>query len=197
MPDIVKVDLTNWYQILVEDCHAVITERIRNAREEVIRCWWEVGERIVTDPNYQKFSKGNLSAHRQLAADLGTSTSTLYFAMQFYAKFPDLEAFLEQSPHGKNLSWYKICNELLSAPKELPAAGEVVEVRPEIDFTPFHDLMTGCMVAYNHYGKRPLWLEHMGSALLQMEQEPFDGCMSYVAALKELTAALERLLEGK
>jgi hypothetical protein len=198
MNDIVKVDNNGWYQILVEEIQAIIVERLYRSRQEVISCWHEVGARICTDPNYQKYSKGNLSAHRQLAADIGKSLSSLYFAMQFYQKFPILSTLLESSPHGKNLSWHKIINEELVEPKS-PTEPEVItaEEKPVIDFTPYHDLFQGCMTAYNHYAIRPPWLEHMGAALYQMDDSPFDGCQSFVSALRELVTALEKMLYKK
>ena len=88
--DIVVIDDSNWYPQLVEDVKAIITERVYRSRQEVIEGWHEVGERIINDENYQKAAKDNLKLRRQLAGDIGKSVQSLYYAIQFYDKFPIL-----------------------------------------------------------------------------------------------------------
>jgi len=106
-----------WYQYLVTDLKAIIVERLYRSRQEIIECWHEVGKRIATDENYQKYAKGNINANKKLAQDIGKSIQTLYFAIQFYEKCPVLSNALESFPEGKNISWHKIVNKYLPAPK--------------------------------------------------------------------------------
>jgi len=111
-----SIVVSGWYNILVNDCKAIVTERLYRSRQEIIEGWHEVGARIATDKNYQKFAKGNGDRRKQLAADIGASVKTLYYAIQFYEKFPDVSALLETTPEGKNISWHKIVKNYLPAP---------------------------------------------------------------------------------
>lgn len=108
------IQVLGWYDALVSDCKAIVTERLYRSRQEIIEGWHEVGQRIATDQNYQKASKGNLKLRQKLAEDIGKSVQSLYFAIQFYEKFPVLSNALETFPEGKNISWYKITNKYLA-----------------------------------------------------------------------------------
>ena len=81
----------DWYQLLVDDCRAIFVERVYRCRMEVIECKWEIGERIVTDPNYKKLTredsgkiKGQSSFIKYIAKDIGISRSDAYYCVQFY-----------------------------------------------------------------------------------------------------------------
>ena len=113
--DIVADD---WYDILVTDCHAIVTERLHRSRMEVIEGWHEVGERIATDVNYQKHAHGNSEIKKRLAVDIGASVKTLYYAIQFFEKYPKLPNALESFDEGKNISWHKIVKNYLPEPRE-------------------------------------------------------------------------------
>ncbi len=102
---ITVIDNSNWYPVLVDDCKAIICERLYRSRQEVIECWHEVGERICTDDNYQKAAKGNLKLQKQLARDMEKSITSLYYAVQFFNKFPILSTAVETFEEGKNISW--------------------------------------------------------------------------------------------
>ena len=115
--DITVIDTNGWYDVLVGDVKAIITERIYRSRQEVIECWYEVGARISTDPNYQKYAIGNKRAQKKLAQDIGKSVTSLYYATQFYKKFPEFNA-LNSLPDGKNLSWHKIVKNYLPSPEK-------------------------------------------------------------------------------
>jgi N6-adenosine-specific RNA methylase IME4 len=113
-----EIQQQEWYELLVEECKAIIVERVYRSKQEIIECWHEVGQRILDDPNYQKFAKGNLGILRQIAGDLGKSYQSLYFATAFYSKFPVLSNALETMPEGKLVSWHDICNKYLYPPVE-------------------------------------------------------------------------------
>lgn len=114
---------TDWYKNLVTDCKAIVTERLYRSRQEIIEGWHEVGERIATDPNYRKHAHGNTDIKKQLAIDIGASVQTLYYAIQFFEKFPTLES-VNALPEGKNLSWSKIIKNHLPEPKEPQTGNE-------------------------------------------------------------------------
>lgn len=108
----------DWYKSIVTDCKAIVTERLYRSRQEVIEGWHEVGERILTDPNYKKFAHGNGEIKKQLANDIGASVQTLYKAIQFYETFPELYNALQTFDEGKNISWHKIVKNYLPADTE-------------------------------------------------------------------------------
>ena len=101
MIDIITMD---WYQSLVDDCHAIVTEAVHNSRWELIVGYYALGRRIVTDSDYQKHAQGNGKVLQGLAESIEQSERTLYYAIQFYTKFPDPAKW----PFDKNMSWTKI-----------------------------------------------------------------------------------------
>ncbi len=108
---VIGYDDRDWYDVLVEDCKAIITEAVFISRWAKVEGYHHLGERIVTDENYQRFAKGNKSSVQDLARKLGVSDRTLYYAMQFYDKYPRLDTL----PDGKNISWNKIITKYLPA----------------------------------------------------------------------------------
>jgi len=106
---IVGYDAGDWYQVLVEDCKAIITEAVFSSRWALIEGYHQLGERLLTDASYQRHAKGNKSSVQDLAQNIGTSERTIYYAMQFYEKFPRLDLL----PDGKNISWNKIVKQYL------------------------------------------------------------------------------------
>src|SRR3990170_1228164 len=123
--EIIPYDETQeeWYQALIEDCKAIIVEAVFNSRWALVEGYHQVGERIVTDKNFQKYAKGNYSSFQGLGKNLGIAVSTIYYAVQFYEKYPDLS----QVPEGKNISWNKIITKYL----------------PERSFDPDTSLLSG------------------------------------------------------
>lgn len=107
-----------WYQNLVDDCQTIIVERVFRAKMEIIEGYHELGERVCTDDNFPKYAKGRGEAINNLARDIGTSKTTLYYATQFYEKYPVLSDALETFGEGKDISWHIICNKYLPGPKE-------------------------------------------------------------------------------
>ena len=107
-----------WYQNLVDDCQTIIVERGYRARMEIIEGYHELGERIETDIKFKKYTKGRGEAINQLADDIKISVRTLYYATQFYEKWPELSNAFETFKEGKNISWFKIVKKYLPSPEE-------------------------------------------------------------------------------
>lgn len=98
------------YQLLVEDCKAIVIEHEFISRWALVEGYHALGERIVNDIEYQKHAKGNEAFLASLADKLrGVSTRTLYNAIRFYKKYP----ILNDVPEGKNISWAKIVSKYL------------------------------------------------------------------------------------
>lgn len=115
-----KSDLRNqvWYERLVDDCRTIIVERGYRARMEIIEGYHELGKRVQTDVNFEKYAKGRGEAIRQLAYDIKLSKESLYSAIQFYNKWPVLCYALQAFTEGKEISWFKIVNKYLSKPRK-------------------------------------------------------------------------------
>ena len=77
--EIIPYDETQeeWYQALIEDCKAIIVEAVFNSRWALVEGYHQVGERIVTDKNFQKYAKGNYSSFQGLGKNLGIAVRTI------------------------------------------------------------------------------------------------------------------------
>jgi hypothetical protein len=62
-----QIIVQEWYNALVEDCKAIITEAVFNSRWALVEGYHTLGERIVKDENYQEYAKGNKSSVQGLA----------------------------------------------------------------------------------------------------------------------------------
>lgn len=95
------------YKLLKDDIDAIIDKAVFNSRQELIEGYWEVGQRI------RQFRKGEVTKLLQdLSLDLNKSERMLWYAVQFYDKFPVLNE-IEKLEEGKNLSWNKIITKYL------------------------------------------------------------------------------------
>src|SRR3990167_3129026 len=104
-----EITKNEWYEALVEECKAIITEAVFTSRWALVEGYWELGKRIREDSDKEPITK----LLQRVGVDIGKSHSTLWYAVQFYDKFPDIQKL----PDGKNISWRKVI-ELLPAPKE-------------------------------------------------------------------------------
>ena len=106
MNNIVK---SKWYEALVEDCKDIITEAIFTSRWALVEGYHQLGERIVTENNLDRKEIYGKNILQGLAKSIGMSERTLYYAIQFYEKYPELDTV----PEGKNISWHKLVNKYL------------------------------------------------------------------------------------
>jgi len=121
-----EIQKQEWYNNLVEECKAIVVERVYNSNCELVTGYGEVGQRIIEDENYQKYGKGNSKFNKQLADDIGIGKSTGYYCTQFYekklqepintGKYEDVSMAVE-SLYDKDFSWTKVKAEL-PEPKE-------------------------------------------------------------------------------
>lgn len=103
-----------WYEVLIDECKDIITETIFTSRWALVEGYHKLGERILEDEPKMIQGGSNLRETLQRVAKyLNTSERTLYYACQFVIKYPSLD----EVPDGKNISWHKVCNNLLPAPK--------------------------------------------------------------------------------
>lgn len=113
--EIVKnLENEGWYYSLIDDCQSILTEGIWNYRLTLIKTYHLLGQRILEENN--NFERAKIYGEKivqHVAQSLGKSTRTIFQAIQFAKKYPNLDLL----PGGKNISWHKICIELLPQPK--------------------------------------------------------------------------------
>jgi hypothetical protein len=96
-------------QLLIEECKDIIVEKTFESRWSLIEGYHLLGERITKDDNFQKYAKTNQTSLQGLAQNLNIGERTLYYAIQFYEKYPDLSLL----PEAKNTSWSQIVTKYL------------------------------------------------------------------------------------
>lgn len=124
-----EIITTEWFQAMIEDCEAIITERRFNSAMELIQCKWEIGNRILEDwDNIERFKYGSKIVET-LSKILGMSPSHLYKCIEFARKFKTWNEAEEALPDGKATSWYKVSQQLL--PETAEKEKELKEQRQE------------------------------------------------------------------
>lgn len=108
LPAIENPIVEDWYEALVEDCKAIITEAVFVHNWALVEGYWHLGERIDQDIRSKPINK------IQLFQDLGKSISkcsrtTFYDAHRVYRKFPSLDLI----PEGKKITWYRLVTHYL------------------------------------------------------------------------------------
>ena len=104
-----------WFNELVEDLKDIITERVFNSRQELIVGYHEIGKRILVEKENAERDGVTVEGLVQGVAEaMGRSERTIWYAVQFVNAYPDMDAL----PDGKNLSWWKIVNQLLPKHKK-------------------------------------------------------------------------------
>jgi len=120
-----EIQNQEWYQVLVDECRAIITEAVFTWRWAKVEGYWRTGERIRQDcPRHKKGEhyQGKLDKLlSDLRVSVGISEATLWRAVALYDKYPSLD----QIPEGKNISWNKLITLYLPEPKvEIPKLPE-------------------------------------------------------------------------
>jgi len=100
-----------WYKALIEECKALLTERVWIVRQEVIYSKWLLGDLLY---EYRDKKITNLLTY--VSKDIGVSERECWRCYRFKEKFPELfnksgEINSKLLPEeGKNISWNKIVN---------------------------------------------------------------------------------------
>jgi hypothetical protein len=112
---LIKIENEEWWISLIEDCQSILTEGIWNYRLTLIKTYHLLGKRILEEnDNFERTKIYGKRLCNAVAVSLGKSERTIFQAIQFVKTFPNLDLL----PEGKNISWHKICNNLLPVPKE-------------------------------------------------------------------------------
>ena len=122
----------DWRMSLEDDCKAILTEAVFTSRWELVKGYHALGERIATDTNFDRQTAYGKKIVQGLAESLNTSERTLYYAIQFYEKYPVLDTI----PEGKNISWNKIVTKYLPEPEgdgKVPASWDISRFMLQVD----------------------------------------------------------------
>lgn len=121
------VEHTEWYLQLIDELKEIIVEGEFAARWALVETYHLFGKRILDEnANFERSKIYGNSLVIKIAETIGRSDRTVYNAIAFAKKYPDLGML----PEGKNTSWSKICKQLLPArAEEAKPAPIVIEDR--------------------------------------------------------------------
>jgi len=101
----------SWYNQLIEDCQNLIVEVEFSARWTLVEGYHSLGSRIISEgDNFNRAKVYGQEIVQRIAESLQRKPRTIYYAIQFASKYPDLNLL----PEGKNTSWHHIINKYLT-----------------------------------------------------------------------------------
>lgn len=107
-----EIENKEWFNHLVEECKAIISEAVFTSRWALVEGYWRLGQRISTENNLDRKEIYGKKIVKGLAESIGISERTLWYALKTYDKYPKLD----QVPEGKNISWNKLITKYLPEP---------------------------------------------------------------------------------
>lgn len=114
MNTLTRANNDDWYNALIEECKAIITETEFTARWALVEGYHHLGKRILEDnDNFERQKIYGQEIVSRVTESLEVSSRTIWRAIQFAKKYPELD----QVPGGKAVSWRRVCNELLPSNK--------------------------------------------------------------------------------
>ena len=106
----IAISAQKFYGELLDDCEGIVTEAVFTSRWALVEGYWTLGQRIAQDAEKAPITE----LLQALAEDLKTGERTLWYAVQMFRKYPQLDTV----PEGKNISWNKLITKYLPAPKK-------------------------------------------------------------------------------
>jgi len=97
------------YQNLIEECKGIITEGIFKSNWVLVEAYHGLGNVLR---NFK--TKSITKLVKQVSQDINKSERTLWWAVQFYDKCPELKML----PYGKEVTWRKIVTQYLPGKTE-------------------------------------------------------------------------------
>jgi N6-adenosine-specific RNA methylase IME4 len=113
--EIIKIEKEDWFKLLIDDCKAIIDTGVFESRWTLISAYHALGARILKEHN--NFERAKIYGEKivqRVAESLGKSERTIFQSLQFVKKYPDMNKL----PGGKNISWHKICRNILPELKQ-------------------------------------------------------------------------------
>lgn len=116
-----------WYKDLIENCESAIAEASFTAKWALVQGYHRIGRLI--DEKKSDFQKAGIFGMDELvhncAVALRLSERTIFYAVAFYKKFPDLD----DAPFGKDTSWSTIKHKYLSISKTTNQQEQKAEIK--------------------------------------------------------------------
>jgi len=106
-----------FFQQLVDECRNIVVESGFASRWSLVEGYHLLGSRILQDE--VKIVQGGSSLSgtlHDLAKYVGKRERSLYYAIEFVRKFPNLN----EAPFDKTVSWYRIVHEHLTTESDRP-----------------------------------------------------------------------------
>ena len=104
-----------WYTAFMEECRAIVVEGEFTARWALVECYHQLGKRILEENhNFERRKIYGDEIATRVSQSIERSKRTVERAVHFAKKYPSLD----DVPGGKAMSWRRVCNELLPAPKD-------------------------------------------------------------------------------
>ena len=113
-----------WYVNLIDDCKTIVVETEFTSRWALVEGYHGLGTRILQEnENFERAKVYGQDIVQRVAESLNKKPRTIYYAVQFARKYPDLDLL----PEGKNCNWHRIINKYLTDGKEKPAKASLAE----------------------------------------------------------------------
>ena len=106
-----------FFQQLVVECRDIVTESSFASRWSLVEGYHLLGSRILQDE--VKLTQGGTNLRNTLqgiAKLVGKRERSLYYAVEFVRKFPDLNTL----PEGKDTNWFRIVHKYLTTESDRP-----------------------------------------------------------------------------
>jgi len=105
-----KINDPEWYERLIEDCRSIIVESEFTSRWSLVDGYHQLGIRILEEhDNFERSKIYGKDLVSKIATSVGKSDRTIWYAIQFAKKYPDLDKL----PEGKSTSWRTVVNKYL------------------------------------------------------------------------------------
>lgn len=115
----------SWYEPWIEELKALITEGEFNARWSLIETYHRLGKEILA--KHDHFDRAKVYGEeivQRVGVSLGRSQSTIWYAVQFAKKYPELSKL----PGGKEMSWRKVLALLPGGEKKVEPTGRYLDL---------------------------------------------------------------------
>lgn len=99
-----------WYDTMIEECRAIKVEHEFTSRWALVEGYHALGKRILEEhENFERSKIYGGEIVQRVAESLGMAKRSVWYAIQFVRKYPDLDTL----PEGKNVNWHKITQKYL------------------------------------------------------------------------------------
>ena len=123
------IENESFFTQLVEDCKDIVTESSFASRWSLVEGYHLLGSRILQDE--VKLTQGGTELRKRLqylAKYISKRERSLYYAVEFVRKFPDLNAL----PEGKDTNWFRIVHKYLTTETDKPRVLTNADLRATI-----------------------------------------------------------------